>query len=149
MFQWVRISNFKFNLKSMAMFSAVRRTTFLPVVSVAIGSAIALALATPAFAIDGTTAVGMCIDSTAGGARCLWNVNEKGEIDICNQTGCVYCPSATGQCSVARKRPRPTASLPAGTTVVTSLGSFKVMPHAYTGPILKAPPMENKGEPKQ
>jgi hypothetical protein len=124
------------------MFSAVK--------SVAIGGSIALALATPAYAIDGTTAVGLCIDSTAGGARCGWNVNEKGEIYICNKSGCVYCPSATAQCVVTTiQRPHPTGSVPVGKTVVTSLGSFKVSPHVYTGPILKAPPRKNKAEAKQ
>ena len=43
----------------------------------------------PALAIDGRTAVGVCIDSTA--TRCAWSVNDKGEIDICNQSGCVFC----------------------------------------------------------
>ena len=33
-----------------------------------------------ASATDGRTAVGMCIDSTASGARCAWSVNDKGEI---------------------------------------------------------------------
>ena len=58
-----------------------------------------------ASAIDGRTAVGMCIDSKI---RCAWSVNDQGEIDICNKNGCVYCPSATGQCTIASSaRPRP------------------------------------------
>lgn len=85
-----------------------------------------LFFANPAWAIDGRTAVGMCIDSTASGARCAWAVNDKGEIDICNKNGCVTCPSATGQCSVARKRPRPSTLLPKGAEVSTQLGNFKV-----------------------
>lgn len=79
----------------------------------------------PAWATDGRTAVGMCIDSTASGARCAWSVNDKGEIDICNKNGCVYCPSATEQCTVASKRPRPSRSLPEGVEVSTELGKFK------------------------
>ena len=43
----------------------------------------------PAFAIDGRTAVGLCIDSNASGKRCAWAVNDKGEIDICTAHGCV------------------------------------------------------------
>ena len=52
-------------------------------------------LASPAQVTDGRTAIGICIDSTASGARCEWSVNDKGEIDICNKNGCVYCSSAT------------------------------------------------------
>ena len=44
------------------------------------------------FATKGREAVGMCIDSTASGARCAWSVNDKGEIDICNKNGCVHLP---------------------------------------------------------
>jgi hypothetical protein len=85
-----------------------------------------LFFANPAWAIDGRTAVGMCIDSTASGARCSWAVNDKGEIDICNKNGCVTCPSATEECTVAMKRPRPSTSLPEGVVVSTQLGDFKV-----------------------
>jgi hypothetical protein len=84
-------------------------------------------VSTPASATDGRTAVGMCIDSTASGARCAWSVNDKGEIDICNQNGCVTCPSATEECTVAKTgREQPTMSLPVGTQVVTKLGTFEV-----------------------
>jgi hypothetical protein len=89
-------------------------------------SASILTFAGSAFATDGRTAVGLCIDSTATGARCAWSVNDKGEIDICNKSGCVYCPSATGTCTVARKRPRPDGTLPPGTLVVSALGTFEV-----------------------
>ena len=84
-----------------------------------------LFFANPAWATDGRTAVGMCIDSTASGARCAWSVNDKGEIDICNKNGCVYCPSATKECTAAIKRPRPSRSLPEGVEVSTKLGNFK------------------------
>jgi hypothetical protein len=107
-------------------------------------AAIFLTLSTPTFAIDGRTAVGMCIDSTAGGARCAWSVNKKGEIDICNKSGCVYCPSATSQCTVARRRPRPTRGLPVGAKVSTAVGTFEVTRHVYTGPILKARRKKNE-----
>ncbi len=110
---------------------------------------IALAATKPAFAIDGRTAVGMCIDSTADGSRCAWSVNDKGEIDICNKSGCVYCASADSECVVAAKRqPHPITTLPAGSTVVTELGTFKVQPHAFTGSFLKVPPSETKAADK-
>lgn len=64
-----------------------------------------ISLSSPAWAIDGRTAVGMCIDSTASGARCAWSVSKDGSIDICNKNGCVTCPSATGECEVARQAP--------------------------------------------
>jgi hypothetical protein len=64
-----------------------------------------MSLSSPAWAVDGRTAVGMCIDSTASGARCGWSVSKDGSIDICNKNGCVTCPSATSQCTVARKIP--------------------------------------------
>ncbi|WP_149535530.1 hypothetical protein [Siccirubricoccus phaeus] len=98
-----------------------------------------LFFATPALAVDGRTAVGMCIDSTANGSRCAWSVNDKGEIDICNKSGCVYCPSATEQCSVARRRPRPTRPMPVGSEVRTPLGEFTVGPRAFEGDLLRAP----------
>jgi hypothetical protein len=85
-----------------------------------------------AVATDGRTAVGMCIDSTASGARCEWSVNDKGEIDICNKNGCVYCESATKQCTVAKRgRPRPNRVLPVDATITTTVGSFKVTPRTF------------------
>jgi hypothetical protein len=81
-------------------------------------------LSTSASAVDGRTAVGNCIDSTG---RCAWAVNDKGEIDVCSDGGCVTCPSATSECKTARTgRTRPTRPLPVGTRVVTALGSFTV-----------------------
>jgi len=107
----------------------------------AVGVAILLSWAASSFAINGREAVGMCIDSTAGGARCAWNVNSKGEIDICNKSGCVYCPSAEGTCTVAAKIHKPpTHTLPSGATVETKLGTFKVKPRPITGPLLKHAP---------
>ena len=67
---------------------------------------IAATLSTPALAIDGRNAVGLCIDRTANGARCAWSVNDKGEVDVCNSSGCVYCPSATSECTAAKGRTR-------------------------------------------
>jgi hypothetical protein len=68
----------------------------------AVVAAFACVLSTQALATDGRTAVGMCIDSTATGARCGFNVDKTtGEIDICNKNGCVYCKSATEQCTPA------------------------------------------------
>jgi hypothetical protein len=125
------------------MHSQAPRVTFL--FTGMIVAAIALASSTPAFAINGRDAVGVCIDSTAGGARCAWSVNDKGEIDICNKSGCVTCPSADGECVVAAKtRPRPSRGLPVGTTVTTELGSFKVTPRVYTRSLLKASPAVSK-----
>ena len=81
-------------------------------------------LSTSASAVDGRTAVGNCIDSSG---RCAWSVNDKGEIDVCSDGGCVTCPSATSECTTARRgRTRPTRPLPVGTKVVTALGSFTV-----------------------
>jgi hypothetical protein len=103
------------------------RKLFFAALAALIVAPVNLALAT-----DGRTAVGMCIDSTASGARCAWSVNDKGEIDICNANGCVYCPSATSQCTVAsRVRPRPRLSLPVGTTVMTSVGIYRVTPRRF------------------
>lgn len=76
-----------------------------------------------ALAIDGRNAVGMCID---GGARCAWSVNDKGEVDICTASGCVYCPSATSECELARTN-RPKPSKPTGGTIVsTKIGWYEV-----------------------
>jgi hypothetical protein len=99
----------------------------------AIVAAMAVAPFGSASATDGRTAVGMCIDSTASGARCAWSVNDKGEIDICNKNGCVTCPSATSQCTVAsRGRPRPGLTLPVGAVVMTSVGMFSVTPGGFS-----------------
>jgi hypothetical protein len=95
-------------------------------------------LATPALAMDGRTAVAICIDSTANGAHCAWSVNDKGEVDICNKSGCVYCPSATGECTAAKSRARPTRTLPVGATVKTPLGSVEVTASPFKGSILGA-----------
>jgi hypothetical protein len=105
------------------LYSAFRMTGCLAVTTVA---AILMIGATPAFAIDGRNAVGVCIDSTASGARCAWNVNEKGEIDICNKSGCVYCASATAECAPARGRPRPTRGLPVGTIIRTPVLNVEI-----------------------
>jgi hypothetical protein len=94
-------------------------------------------VASPAKATDGRTAVGMCIDSTASGARCEWSVNDKGEIDICNKSGCVYCPSATADCSVAaRSRPHPTRPLPVGTIVRTGVLNVQISSKPFSGSLL-------------
>jgi len=76
-----------------------------------------------AWAIDGRNAVGMCIDA---GPKCAWSVNDKGEVDICTASGCVYCPSATSECELARTaRPKPTK--PAGGVIVsTRIGWYEV-----------------------
>ena len=88
-------------------------------------------------AIDGRSAVGVCIDSSAGGARCAWSVNDKGEIDICNKSGCVYCKSATDECQAAAKgRPRPTRALPVGTKVIVPLLGVITTSKPFTGSIL-------------
>jgi hypothetical protein len=97
-----------------------------PLLRTALGAAVLLISGT-AWAVDGRTAVGMCIESTASGARCVWSVNEEGEIDICNKNGCVTCESATAECEMARKNPSGKQSvLPEGTEVKTSVGTFKV-----------------------
>ncbi len=84
-------------------------------------------LATPAAATNGRTAVGMCIDSTASGARCGWAVSSDGSIDICNKNGCITCPSADGECTAADATHKPPPwSLPIGAKVTTSLGVFTV-----------------------
>jgi hypothetical protein len=91
------------------------------------------------FATKGREAVGMCIDSTASGARCAWSVNDKGEIDICNKNGCVTCPGADKDCKVTRTRPKPTRSIPVGASVTTALGTFTVTPRVYTGSLADIP----------
>jgi hypothetical protein len=115
--------------------SAFRMTVRLAILTFA--SMLIVTAATPALAIDGRTAVGVCIDSTASGARCEWSVNDKGEIDICNKSGCVYCPSATGECAAAAKgRPHPTRALPVGATVKTPVLEVEITEKPFTGPIL-------------
>lgn len=105
-----RIHSSKTMLRSTAMF-------FTAIVAM-------MMLSTSASAVDGRTAVGNCIDSSG---RCAWAVNDKGEIDVCSDGGCVTCPSATSECTTARKgRTRPTRVLPVGTKVVTALGSFAI-----------------------
>jgi uncharacterized membrane protein (UPF0182 family) len=61
---------------------------------------------TSAMAVTGREAVGNCIDSTATGARCGWAVSKDGSIDVCDKTGCVTCPSATSECTPAKKNPK-------------------------------------------
>lgn len=113
-----------------------RMTPRLAVLSCA--AILMVSAASPAMAVDGRTAVGICIDSTASGARCEWSVNDKGEIDICNKSGCVYCPSATGDCTAAaRGRPRPTRPLPVGTTVKTGVVDVEISSKPFSGPILQ------------
>lgn len=85
-----------------------------------------LMVASPAAATDGRTAVGMCIDSTASGARCGWAVGSDGSIDICNKNGCITCPSAEGECAVADVTHPPPRGLPVGAKVTTALGAFTV-----------------------
>lgn len=125
------------NSKAVTMPSLARRARFLfaPLIVAAIIAVIALTSTTPAFAINGRDAVGVCIDSTASGARCVWNVDNNGAIDICNKGGCVHCDSAESECTVAAKIHRPTRTLPVGTTVTTELGSFKVTNRVHKGPL--------------
>jgi hypothetical protein len=79
----------------------------------------AAALSAPASATNGRTAVGMCIDSTASGARCGWSVSKDGSIDICNKSGCVTCPSADAQCVAAARAPKgPIVTKPIGRGVL-------------------------------
>ena len=94
----------------------------LSVLIILVGS---LFVSNAARAIDGRNAVGMCIDSNDNGNVCAWSVNDKGEVDICTHSGCVYCPSATEECTPARERPRPMHGL-AGTIVATQFGWFEV-----------------------
>jgi len=100
------------------------------------------ALSTPAWAIDGAAAVALCIDSTASGAQCVWSANDKGEINVCNKSGCVYCPSANDECTAAKTRSRPARTLPVGTTVKTTLGSVvmstEVSKDSFKGSLLSA-----------
>ena len=79
----------------------------------------AATLSTPASATNGRTAVGMCIDSTASGARCGWSVSKDGSIDICNKNGCVTCASADAQCvAAARATKGPILARPIGRGVL-------------------------------
>jgi hypothetical protein len=114
------------------LYSAFRMTVHLALSTFA--AMLIVTAATPALAIDGRTAVGVCIDSTASGA---WSVNDSGEIDICNKSGCVYCKSATDQCTAAAKgRPHPTRPLPVGATVKTSVLEVEITGKPFVGPIL-------------
>jgi hypothetical protein len=113
-------------------FQSAFRLAVMTFAAILIGAA-----ATPALAIDGRTAVGVCVDSNASGARCAWSMNDKGEIDICNKSGCVYCPSATGECTAARGRTKPTRTLPVGATVKTPLLSVEITGKPFTGSLLR------------
>ncbi len=117
------------------MFALGSKTVFRATVIIFAAIVAVLTLSTPASAIDGRTAVGQCIDSTASGARCAWAVSKDGSIDICNKNGCVTCPSATSECTMARKgRLRPITTLPVGTEVITELGSFIIHPVTLSTP---------------
>lgn len=108
---------------------AARAATWLYLTVTLVAALVAaLLLSSAAHATTGRDAVGMCIDSTASGARCVWSVNPKGEIDICNKNGCVTCPSANGTCEVTIHRTRPTRPLPSGVVVDTAIGNFTVAP---------------------
>jgi hypothetical protein len=111
----------------------------IPTRPIIISFAIALtAFALPASAMDGRTAVEICINATASGENCVWAVNDKGEVDICSKSGCVYCPSATGECKEAAARDRPTRTLPLGARVSTPVGTIKVTPSILKGSILQS-----------
>jgi hypothetical protein len=102
---------FTFNSQKLGQAAAM---AFLAIVGVT-----AVTLATPASATNGRTAVGMCIDSTASGARCGWSVSKDGSIDICNKNGCVTCPSADAQCVAAARAPKgPVVTRPIGRGVL-------------------------------
>jgi hypothetical protein len=104
-----------------------RAQRYLIVGSLTLGAITTITLPTPALAVDGRTRVGQCIDATASGQRCGWSVNDKGEVDVCDKTGCVTCPSATSECTPARivhDRPRP--GLPPGTVINTPVGAFQI-----------------------
>jgi hypothetical protein len=107
--------------------STLRRFSAHGVVAAFFFGAAGVGLAAPAAATDGRTAVGMCIDSTASGARCGWAVGSDGSIDICNKNGCITCPSAEGECSVVPDlKHQPPRGLPVGSKVTTPLGAFTV-----------------------
>jgi hypothetical protein len=102
---------FIFNSQKLVRAAAM---AFLAIVGVT-----AVTLSTPASATNGRTAVGMCIDSTASGARCGWSVSKDGSIDICNKNGCVTCPSADAQCVAAARAPKgPVVTRPLGSGVL-------------------------------
>jgi hypothetical protein len=92
----------------------------------------------PALAIDGRTAVAICIDGTASGSQCVWSANEKGEVDICNKDGCIYCPSGKAECTAATGRSRPTRALPVGAKVTTPFGEIEVSKDPIQGSLLSA-----------
>jgi hypothetical protein len=92
---------------------------------------------TPSLAIDGRAAVNACIDSTAGGARCAWSVNDEGEIDICNKNGCITCPSATEECTMALTTP--TAGQGSITGTFFDKGTLDEAPSVDLAPIVRAP----------
>jgi hypothetical protein len=99
----------------------------MPCAALTLFTILATVGATPASATNGRTAVGMCIDSTATGARCGWAVSDDGSIDICNKNGCITCPSAEGECTVvSHVKHTPPMGLPVGATVTTKLGAFTV-----------------------
>ena len=111
----------------MSLFSFRKPLSSTAISLAAIAGTVAIMLSSPASAVDGRTAVGQCIDETATGARCGWSVNDKGEIDICDKSGCQYCASATSQCVSANiVHHRPPRGMPAGTLVMKPVGMFTV-----------------------
>lgn len=81
--------------------SRVVAIAFMTLLVVTVG-----AFSTSAMAVTGREAVYNCIDSTATGARCGWAVSKDGSVDVCDKTGCVTCPSATSECTPAKKNPK-------------------------------------------
>lgn len=117
------------------MLNSVFQTTFR-LAAVTFAAILSVSVATPALAVDGRSAVGVCIDSAASGAQCTWSVNSNGEIDICNKSGCVYCASATAECTTeAKGRTRPTRTLPVGATIKIPFLDVEITGKPFSGPI--------------
>jgi hypothetical protein len=71
------------------------------ILAATIAISISAIAATPAFAINGRQAVGMCIDQTG----CTFGVGKDGKnIDILTADGTyIHCPDAKSECTIPRK----------------------------------------------
>ena len=84
------------------------------ILAAAIAITVSVIAASPAFAINGRQAVGLCIDQEG----CTFGVGKNGKnIDILTADGTyIHCPDAKSQCTIPRKANKPRAAAGAAST---------------------------------